>query len=432
MRDIVIVLFIFGMVPVMIKRPWIGVMMSIWISVMNPHRFGWGFASELPVSAVSICATLIGMVFSRERFRLPLNATTFLLILLPLWMTVTLAFAFHVPEGFERWKSVMKVFFFILVTASVLKNRLHVDSLIWVLVFSVGFFGLKGGIFTVLTGGSSRVYGPPGDGYISDNNAIAVALVMIIPLAQYLALHAKQRWVKYALYATVGLSAIAVLGSQSRGAFLAVVAMSAFMWLKSRQKFALGLVVAALLPIAIVSMPDSWKDRMHTVETYEEDASAMGRINAWHMAFNVANDRPLIGGGFELYSEDTFARYAPDPEDVHAAHSIYFQMLGEHGYVGLLLLVSLGVCGWVNTRRIIRFARDKPEWGWAADLARAVQVSLLGFAVGGAFVNIAYWELQYYELLAVMIVWNLMRAPVSETSAVTRPTEVMKKAEVRA
>jgi len=107
-------------------------------------------------------------------------------------------------------------------------------------------------------------------------------------------------------------------------------------------------------------------------------------------------------------------------------------MLGEHGYVGLLLLVSLGVCGWVNTRRIIRFARDKPEWGWAADLARAVQVSLLGFAVGGAFVNIAYWELQYYELLAVMIVWNLMRAPVSETSAVTRPAEVVKKAEVRA
>ena len=60
----------------------------------------------------------------------------------------------------------------------------------------------------------------------------------------------------------------------------------------------------------------------------------MGRINSWHMAFNVANDRPLVGGGFELYTPKTFARYAPNPEAIHSAHSVYFQILGEHGYVG--------------------------------------------------------------------------------------------------
>jgi len=431
MRDLIVVLFIVGMIPFMIKRPWIGVMMALWISLMNPHRFGWGFAYDLPVAVIAVAATLIGMVFSRERFRLPINGTTILLIMLPLWMSVTLVFAFNFNDAVVRWESVMKVFFFILVSASILQTRKQIDALIWVVVFSVGFFGFKGGLFTILTGGSSKVYGPPGDGYISDNNAISVALVMIIPLAHYLALYAKQRWIKYGLYATVALSAIAVLGSHSRGAFLAVVVMSVLLWLKSRRKFALGLIVAAALPVAIMAMPDSWKDRMRTVETYEEDTSAMGRINAWHMAFNVANDRPLVGGGFELYSPDVFARYAPDPEDVHSAHSIYFQMLGEHGYVGFLLFLSLFVVGWLSARRIIRFAQGKPEVAWASDLARAVQVSMVGFAIGGAFVNIGYWELQYYELVALMVTWNIIRKPVPVVATEPRASAVATKAGAR-
>jgi probable O-glycosylation ligase (exosortase A-associated) len=232
---------------------------------------------------------------------------------------------------------------------------------------------------------------------------------MIIPLAHYLALHSERKIVRFALYSGIALSIVAVLGSQSRGAFLAVVVMSGFLWIKNRQKIVLGLFAVALLPIAITFMPEAWKDRMRTVQTYEEDTSAVGRINAWHAAFNIANDRPF-GGGFELYSPEMFERYAPDPTDVHSAHSIYFQILGStdgSDWRSFLAWASM----LVNSRRIIRFARAKPELSWAADLSRAIQVSLIGFAVGGAFVNIAYWEIQYYELVILMIIWNLVRNP---------------------
>jgi len=218
----------------------------------------------------------------------------------------------------------------------------------------------------------------------------------------------------------IGLSFVAVLGNHSRGAFLAVMITGGFLRLKSRQKVLLGMLIGILVPLTIVGMPDNLKDRMRTVETYEQDTSALGRLNAWQMAFNVANARPLVGGGFELYSPDVFARYAPDPEDVHAAHSVYFQMLGDHGYVGLGLFLSLGVVGWFNARRLIRAARKNPEHAWAGDLARAVQVSLVGFAVGGAFVNIAYWELQYDELIALMLAWEIVRAPAVPAPAPER------------
>jgi len=157
---------------------------------------------------------------------------------------------------------------------------------------------------------------------------------------------------------------------------------------------------------------------MNSISTYEEDGSAMGRINAWKTAINIANDRPLVGGGFELYSKEVFARYAPDPEDVHAAHSVYFQMLGEHGYIGLLIFLGLGIAAWVTARRTIALGRVNPEMQWAAHLARAFQVSLVGYAVGGMFVNIGYWDLVYYEIVIVSAAYRLVSAaerPVAGT-----------------
>lgn len=135
------------------------------------------------------------------------------------------------------------------------------------------------------------------------------------------------------------------------------------------------------------------------------------------MAINVANDRPLVGGGFELYTRRVFAKYAPDPLDVHAAHSIYFQILGEHGYVGLVFFIAIGFVGWLNASRIIRLSGSNAEHAWAGELARMIQVSLIGFAIGGLFVNIAYWENLYYEILAIMVVHNLMVHSESQPAA---------------
>lgn len=405
------------MLPLILKRPWIGVLMWLWISVMSPQRYAFGFANDFPFAAIVAVTTLVAMLKEKNQVKFPINATTVLFILFPLWMCVTSIFALETYGVYDRWKSLMKIFFFLLVAASLINSRQQVERLVWVIVFSVGFYGVKGGIFTILSGGSSRVYGPPGDGFMSDNNAISVALVIVIPLMVYLRTTVSSKWIKLALLGAAGLSAMAVLGSQSRGALIGVSAMLLFLWLKSQKKFAFGAVLVILLPLAVGFMPDSWTARMKTIETYEQDSSAMGRINAWTMAFNVANDRPLVGGGFELYSARVFGKYAPDPTDVHAAHSIYFQILGEHGYVGLALFLAILFVAWANASRIIKLSYLKPENAWAGNLAKAVQVSLIGYCVGGAFINIGYWEIQYYEIIGLMVVLNLLQQPKQSWAA---------------
>ena len=409
MRDIALSVIIFSSLPFILKRPWLGVLMFLWLSVMSPQKFTWGFAYSFPFAALVAVTTLIGMLLHKDKIRLPVNAITILLAALPLWMSITYIFALEPADGFNRWIEVLKVFFFVLVTASLLNSRKQLEYLIWVIVLSVGFYGLKGGLFTLMTGGGMRVYGPPGDGFISDNNAISVALVMTIPLMQYLRTVSTSKWIRLGLLGVMVLSGVAVLGSQSRGAFLAVFSMLVFLWLKSRKKVLSGLFLIALIPIVLAFMPETWTGRMQSIETYDQDSSVRGRLNAWRMAINLANDRPLVGGGFEPYSMKTFAMYAPVPEDVHSAHSIYFQMLGEHGYVGLALFLCLGIVAWVISRRTIAASRDQPAYAWADNMARAIQVSLVGFAVGGAFVNIAYWELQYYEIVVLMLTYRLVK-----------------------
>jgi probable O-glycosylation ligase (exosortase A-associated) len=418
MRDIAISLVIFGTLPAILFRPWIGVLTFAWLSLMTPHRFAWGFAYDFPFAAIVATATLIGLVITKDEVRFESSAIVWLLILLPAWTCVTYLFALEQVAATARLSEVLKVFLFVLVSAMVLRTRKHIHWMLWVIVISVGYFGAKGGAFTLLTGGLHRVYGPPGDSFLSDNNAISVALIMVIPLMYYLREESGSKWIRHGLLVAMVLSGIAVLGTYSRGGLLAVSAMLMFLWFKSRRKALFALLVIPLVPLAITAMPERWFDRMNTISAYEEDASAMGRINAWKTAINIANDRPLVGGGFELYSGATFAKYAPDPEDVHAAHSVYFQMLGEHGYVGLLIFLALGAAAWSTARRTIALARAKPEHAWAGNLARAFQVSLVGYAVGGMFVNIGYWDLMYYEIVLVLVAYRLASAPAQPARSV--------------
>lgn len=408
MRDVAITLFILGFVPAILRHPSVGVMMFAWLSLMTPYRFTYGFAYNFPFAVIVAACTILGLLITKDDVKYRANGVLTLMILLPAWTVITWLFALDPDSGKDRLIEVVKVFLFVQVAAKVLHTRKQLETMIWVLVFSIGFFGVKGGLFTILTGGGGRVYGPPGTSFLSDNNAISVAMILVVPLMFYLRQVSSSIWVRRGLLLAMLLSGMAILGSYSRGAFLAVTAMLLFLWAKSKRKLMFALIVIPIVPLALSVMPDQWSNRMDTISGYKEDGSAMGRINAWTAAFNLANDRPLVGGGFEWYSPAAFAKYAPDPNAVHAAHSIYFQMLGEHGYVGLILFLSIGVNAWLTAGKVIARSSGRPELEWAGQFARCFQASLIGYSVGGMFVNIGYWDLIYYEVVLIVAVFRLI------------------------
>ena len=148
----------------------------------------------------------------------------------------------------------------------------------------------------------------------------------------------------------------------------------------------------------------------------------MGRINAWTVAVNVANDR-ITGGGFSLWKASVFEVYAPNPDDVHDAHSIYFEVLGELGYLGLLLFLLILYNIWFGAKRNIKCANKQgSEWLWVAQLNSMLQVSLIAYMSGGAFLGLAYWDLPYH-ILALVICCN--KYLIYEQKLVYKPTDII-------
>jgi len=290
---------------------------------------------------------------------------------------------------------------FIFVALSVMQSRKYIFQLLTMITLSIAYFGVKGGIFTLINGGSFLVLGPKGS-QIEDNNTLALALIMIVPMLVYLSKYATKKWMRWLLIASCFLCGFSILGSQSRGALLASSAMILFLMMKSQKKLIMAGVLILFIPILVSFMPSHWFERMNTIQTYQEDASAMGRINAWYFAYNLAKDRPFVGGGFETFRPGLFERYAPNPDDYHDAHSIYFEALGEQGFVGLFLFLSILGLTWTTSQKTQKLAKNNPDLKWAKDLAAMIQVSLIGYVVGGTFLGVAYFDL-FYSLVAILV-----------------------------
>lgn len=406
MRGLVLIVFVLILLAYTFRRPYIGIYAWTWFSLMNPHRLTYGFANSFPFASVIGLVTLIGLFTGKQEKLNVWSRETIVLLMLVLWVCFTTIFAFHVDGALAELDRFLKIQIFIFLTVILISDKKKLDWYIWVIVVSIGFYGVKGGIFTIATGGGSRVWGPEGS-FIGGNNEIALAMLMTIPLMWYLFSQAENKWIRRGLIVAMLLNAASILGSQSRGAFLGIMAIGFFFWLKSRKKLAATMIVAVVAALVLVFMPESWWARMETIKSYEEDASAMGRINAWWVAFNVANDR-ITGGGANMFTRDIFAIYAPNPIAVHDVHSIYFEMLGEQGWIGFMLFMLLGIFTWLRCSRIVKIAKGNPEFAWAADLALMLQVSIVGYATAGAFLGLAYFDFYYDLVAATVITWKLI------------------------
>jgi len=405
MRDLLLTLIIFGLLPYALMRPQIGIYAWSWLSYMNPHRFAWGFAYNFPFAQSVAMATLLGILFWKQPKRIPMSGLTAIWITFLVWMSITTVFSMYPDAAWIQYERVVKIQLITFLTMMVIKTRKELNILIWIVALSIGFFGIKGGVFTLKTFGGHHVWGPSGS-YIEDNNALAVALLMVLPLFYYLRLTTKRIIVRHLLLIAMLLIVVSVFGSQSRGALLAICCTGFFLWLKTSGKLISGFLIIILATGTFTFMPQTWHDRMGLIANYEQDDSALGRLAAWKVSVNVANDK-VTGGGFDLWGQSVFRLYSDNPNDWHrsiAAHSIYFSVLAEHGWIGLILFLLIYLATWRMAAKVIVRTRNISELKWASDLMKMLQVSLIAYGSGGAFLQLSYFDLPWHIVSFVVVV----------------------------
>ena len=132
------------------------------------------------------------------------------------------------------------------------------------------------------------------------------------------------------------------------------------------------------------------------------DNSARERLNAWTFSWNLASEYPIAGGGFATFTPELFSRYAPTANDVRGPHSVYFQLLAEHGFVGLGLYLILVLSCLMTTRRLVRLATQVGDRA-IANYANMFGASLVGFLVSGLFLGRAYFD-YFFTIVACLVI----------------------------
>ena len=403
MRALVLLVGILGALGMTLAYPYVGVLLWSWFTLQQPHQEAYGFVQSGHLNLIIAVVTLAAWLLSRERKVPPTGFIFWMFVAFFAWMTFNSFFAFDPAYSWPYWDRVWKTFLLGAVIAATATSRTRMYALVWIIVISLFYYGVKGGLFTIATGGHFHVLGPAAS-IIGDNNQLALALLMTLPFANFLRGQVADKRIAWILLAGIVLTLISIIGSYSRGAIIGLGALGLFMLFRTRNRNRfIYLIVAGILLLLLVNfMPEHFFHRMDTISTATQDSSFEGRLYSWRVAFLYASDHFPFGAGF--YGPQLFAiyhHYFPNRTAL-AAHSIYFQVLGEHGFIGLGLYLIILAAAFLRCSRIISVTRGLTEQRWAHDLAIAIQASLFVFCVAGAALSMAYYDLFLIEVAMLL------------------------------
>jgi len=409
-REILLIVAILAGLGMTLRWPFVGVLLWEWFTLQNPHRETYGFVSS--TNLVIAVVTLIAWALSKERKLPPNGFLLWTMIAFLAWTTLTTIFAYDFTWSYGYWDRTWKTFALGLLLAATVTNRARVHAALWIAVISLFYYGVKGGLFTILTGGENHVLGPAGT-MIADNNQLAVAMLMTLPLANYLRGQTVDRRMRHLLLGGMIATMIAVIGTYSRGALVGLLVIGVLGLLRMKHRFLYIGAAAVLIAGVVYIMPAKYFERMHTmnsVESVQNDESFHGRLVAWEVAYDAARDRFPFGAGFYGPQLRAFwIGYFPNERN-HAAHSIYFQVLGEHGFIGLFLYLMLLTGAFLRCSQLIKAARVLPDKKWVADFGTGIQASLIVFCVSGAALSLAYYDLFVIDVCLLLPVWAMVKS----------------------
>ncbi len=417
MRDILLLALTGTLSATALVRPVVGILAYVAYSVMGPHSYAWGFARSFPhVKTLAIC-TLLGYAFWSEPRQFPRQRE--LIWLLALWgvFGCSTALALAPDRAIDFFVHVSKIFLMILICVSLINTEDRLHLLTKIIALSIGFYGLKGGIFVLRSGGVAPIEGPD-DSYLQANNALGMAMAMNVPLLFYLSKTESNAWLRRLMRAMLVLSYPAVAGTFSRGAWLGLAVVTGLLVLKAKSKAlkvvaAMTLVVAAFVIVPRLSS-EQLANRFSTVNNLEQDTSAQSRLWSWTFCARVGLELPLSGAGFDYYSLEAYARFYPEflerwPGKVWSCHSVWLTIWGELGIPGVLAWGGLLISSLLSLKRLKQYTVTQPEPQWVGHYAEMLQLSLVAYMICGSFVDIAYFEMYYFMVALIILIKERVR-----------------------
>lgn len=427
MRDLVMLGFMLLYVPLGLKNAFAGYLLWGWAGLMSVGAYLYGSMKGLPYAQIFALTTLASLILWRDQQRQPISLNRTLM-----WMSIFLAQGFmaalfaypDLDRNWELFGNLAKTIFFCALMPILATSRLRIHAIVIMLGIAVSFHGMLDGLKFIASAGRHKAEGIDKFG---DNNQFALMLVMVIPLLIYLFRYSEKRIVRWGCGVVGLLTVLAVVATQSRGGLLGLFILAAWIVIKGRHK-AGGLLAIALATVLVTQLaPKEWNTRMHTLQNVEEDASFLGRVVAWKVSSAIALHNPVFGGGFRavqseavwdrFYGAASLLDFIDTPRLKRsgvAAHSIWFEVMGDLGLVGFLLFLALLINALLTWRAITKLVRLNPvDALWASDLTDLLALVLVLYMVCGSALSAAYFEMPYIVMMLLEVIkQHLLRESV--------------------
>lgn len=374
-----------------------GFLISIFLEYVRPGSYlpiieATHINSLLPLSVLAATIFFKSVVNEQELMK---HRNAKWLIFFMLLLTIAVLTAEVTEYSFKIFKVVLGFVFWFYIIVKLVTTEQRMRALFGTLVISHVVLLLLNPDVVMHPETRSYIYG---NTFLGDGNDYSLSVVISVPMCLYLIMRSQSLWLRVFWIVALLALILAIIGTQSRGATIALACVFLLLWWKGRQKV-IGLVLIAVVVAGVFSYaPDVYFERMNTVRNYEEEGSAMGRIMAWKTAMRMLAKYPLQGVGTGHFAIKLGTEFRP-PEfgDKNlpwlTAHSMYFLLIGELGIPGISFLLAMLIGNYFINNRLMREARDRQSE--LAKLFMMLNASLIAFAVGGAFLSVAYYPHLY-------------------------------------
>ena len=381
-----------------IRGPLNALWFYLWIAYFRPDI--WVENDFLVTLKLSLFAGIIPIlltIINGVKFRFTLFTGLLSLALVHSLVSASLS------EYSSNWVDFLKIILIAYLITLLIKTEKDLKNTLIVITLSLGFFdGAKQGWqFLILHPGAKNFNGLP---TIGDNNDVAVAMLMLVPILIALSQISQRKIIKYTyIFLSIGVIYRA-LSTYSRGGFLTFLTMCIIFWLRSRHKFVTLILVVLLAAVILPTFPQSFWDRMDTItaDEGEQDSSVRSRIHFWKIAWEMAKDHPVFGVGHGSF-KDTYLEYDPSAEKAYVTHSAWFGVMSEWGIVGFIIFMGIYFYSLYSCKMARKKCKDRPELKSIEILSGGIQTSLIICAVGITFLTYQYKEIlwHYFALAAV-------------------------------
>jgi putative inorganic carbon (hco3(-)) transporter len=406
LRSLLLLIMYVSFLGIGISAPFVATLGYAWVDTFRPQDVASLVLNQIPVAMI-MGAVAVGSYLLMDRRSPPrLTSTMVLNILMLMWVTLTLVWAQVPVAAWEKWDWAFKTLAFAAFVPFVIRSRVQIEAFTQTYVFSLAANFVPFGLKTLVSGGGygSNLGLAQGNSGLAEGGLLSTVCLMVVPLALYLSKHGqfmpRIRLMPLFYWAVAGLAVVTAIGTYERSALIGLIVLGLYMWTRSRHKFGFGIVAVIVACLVIYTTSSAWNARISTIGNYQQENSAYLRVLIWKWTLEFTATHPF-GGGFMtfLINHIEIPGTGDHPPEVHfgrAFHSIYFEMLGEQGYPGLILFLLITATTFIKLRRVAKKARDYPELLWVAGLSDALQSGLAVFLTAGAFVGIAYQPMYWY------------------------------------